>query len=465
MKQALLLLLSLCLLISCQSGKRNSESSTEVRDSVDLPQIKKRGELVVLTINSSTSYFNYRGEPMGYQYELATQFAASLGLKARFVLAKDEVSMVRMLNEGKGDLIAYNLGITPQRKDSLIFCGEEYRSQQVIVQRTGRKKLLTDVTQLIGKEVYVYPGRYLTRMQNLQQEIGGGIIIHEVSPDSVSMDDLMEQVSQGVIDYAVTNSELAMINRTYYPNLDMSLEISFDQRSSWAVRRDSPQLAVAVDAWQKKNSNSPQVRATMNRYYLRSKTVAHSPILSMTRGVISRYDPLFKKYAPQIEWDWRTLASLAYTESNFDPTVVSWAGARGLMQLMPRTAHAMGVPVGMESDPEHSVKAAVKYIAYLQKMFGHVSDRGERIKFVLAAYNAGAGHVTDAIRLTRKYGKNDQLWDDNVAHYLLLKSNPEFYQDPVCRNGYFRGAETLDFVSDVLTRTAVYRKKILHSSH
>ena len=151
------------------------------------------------------------------------------------------------------------------------------------------------------------------------------------------------------------------MNATYYPNLNTSLSISFDQRASWAVRKDCPQLAAAADEWHKQNMTSPAYTASMKRYFEISKAMPHSPILSLKEGKISHYDNLFKKYAQEIGWDWRLLASLAYTESNFDTTAVSWAGAKGLMQLMPATARAMGVPPGKEQNPEESIKAAVKY--------------------------------------------------------------------------------------------------------
>ena len=127
---------------------------------------------------------------------------------------------------------------------------------------------------------------------------------------------------------------------------------------------------------------------------------------------------------------------------------------------MPATSRAMGVPAGKENDPEESIRAGVKLIAALQQIFKKVDDPAEQVKFVLAAYNAGAGHVTDAIALARKYGRDPYVWEHNVAHYILLKSNEEFYQDPVCKNGYFRGTETYNFVREVLERTEVYKEKI-----
>lgn len=183
-------------------------------------------------------------------------------------------------------------------------------------------------------------------------------------------------------------------------------------------------------------------------------------MLDLSKGIISPYDRLFKKYAKNINWDWRLLASLAYTESNFDTTAVSWAGARGLMQLMPVTAQKMGIPKGKEHYAEESVRAAVKYLEYTVNQFKAIPDSQERIKFVLAAYNAGAGHITDAMALAEKYGKNKYKWDHNVEEFILLKDKEEYYNDPVCKYGYFRGEETYRFVKDILIREAEYKEKI-----
>lgn len=424
----------------------------------DLDDIIEDGELIVLTINSYASYFSYRESPMGFQYELAQGFAKSLGVELKVKVVNSEVELVKALLNGEGDLIAYNLAITNERKKEFIYCGKENVSHQVLVQRNGND-VLNDVTQLVGKEVYVMPGKYEMRLKNLNQELGGGIMIHEINQDSITNEDLITMVAEGKIDYTVTNNELAKINKTYNPNLDISMEISFDQRSAWAVRKTSPKLAEAADKWHRENINSAEYEASARRYFELDKHSPQGAILSLKDGRISYYDDLFKKYAPQINWDWRILAALVYTESNFNPKAVSWAGAKGLMQLMPATSRAYGVPAGMESDPEESIKAGVKYIAELQKIFFKVND-SDRIKFVLASYNSGIGHVFDAMALAEKYGKDKYLWDGNVAVYMLLKNKEEYYKDPVCKNGYFRGVETYNFIRDVMTRADVYIRNI-----
>lgn len=457
MKQIWLLILACIAMIACRQ-----QAPSESTPAYDLPQMKDSGVLVALTLNSSISYFDYRGEPMGFQYELAKHFAQSLGLKLEIKTAKNVNDLVHQLLRGEGDLIAYPLPVTKQYKDSVSFCGEYIITHQVLVQRNASKKFtpVKDVTELIGKEVYAKPGKHLSRLINLDRELGGGILIHRVDNDSITIEDLMTQVSNGTIDYAVCDDDLARLNKTYYPNLNIDLAISFDQRASWAVRKDAPLLCDAANRWHSENEVSPEHKASTKRYFEISKRTPHGSILSLKDGKISHFDQLFKKYAKEIDWDWRVLASLAYTESNFDTTAVSWAGAKGLMQLMPKTAYAMGVPVGKEHNAEESIKAASKYLTLTARSFTKITDPDEKVKFILGSYNAGIGHIFDAMALAEKYGKNKYVWDDNVAEFVLLKSHEEYYTDPVCKNGYFRGRETYNFVKEILSRAEVYRQKI-----
>lgn len=424
----------------------------------DLTQIQDSGKITVLTMYSPTSYFRYRGREMGLHYDMARQLADYIGVEMDVVVATSTQQLIKMLNDGTGDVIAYNLPVTRADKDSVLYCGREFITHQVIVQQ-GSDSVLTDVTELVGKDVYAQTGKYYQRMVNLNNELGGGIRLHEVTADSLSVEDLIAQVASGEIAFTVADNDVARLNRTYYPSIDINLAVSFDQRSSWAVRQGSPELAEAINRWTDEAKTTTEYSSMLSRYFEQGKSLALPPIMSLKDGRISPYDNLFKRYAPEIGWDWRLLASLAYTESNFDPDVVSWAGAMGLMQLMPITAHTWGVPVGKERDPEESVRAAVKYLGYTADVFRSVPAT-DRQKFVLAAYNSGIGHVQDAMALAEKYGHNKYRWDDNVEKYLILKSNPEYFTDPVCKNGYLRGIETDNFVRNILIRFERYKELI-----
>lgn len=450
----LVIILLPLLLVGCGGKKNNVGSQTR-----DLQQIKKGKELVVLTMNRSTSYFIYRGEEMGFQYELAQQFASSQGLTLKIKTAHNMKEMLDKLRKGEGDIVAFNVPYTKENKDSLLYCGEQIVTHQVLVQRkTGGSSPLTNVTQLVGKTVYVKPGRYLQRLENLNKELGGGIHIREVKTDSITTEDLIYQVSLGKIDYTVTDDEEALLNKTYFENLDVSLAVSFDQRSSWVVRKNCPQLAAVATKWYKDNVSTEQYKSSMQRYFDISKQRTGSHY-KFTKKKLSPFDHLFKQYAKKIDWDWRLLAALAYKESTFDPKVVSWAGARGLMQLMPSTARKFGLPRGKDRNPEESIKAASKYIAFTERQFSGIKNEHVRLQFVLATYNAGYGHISDAMALASKYGKSRHVWTGNVEKFILLKSNEKYYDDPVCKNGYFRGMETYNFVRDVLEQYKAFKKK------
>lgn len=165
---------------------------------------------------------------------------------------------------------------------------------------------------------------------------------------------------------------------------------------------------------------------------------------------VTPFDHLFKQYAANYGWDWKLLASQAYVESKFDSTAVSWAGARGLMQIMPKTAKGYGQTAKSVMKNDVAIETALKLLKDLDKQLAaKVLDENERKKFVIAAYNSGIAHVYDAINLAKKYGLNPQKWDNNVAKAILWKSNPRYYKDPVVKYGYSRGRETFDYVNRV----------------
>ena len=115
--------------------------------------------------------------------------------------------------------------------------------------------------------LYLKPGKYYDRLVESEQRTGRWYpIFTKITGDSVFAEDLITQVAQGKIPYTVADNDLAKLNETYYPNLNIDLSISFDQRSSWAVRKDSPELAATTTNWHKENMTSPAYTASMKRY-------------------------------------------------------------------------------------------------------------------------------------------------------------------------------------------------------
>ena len=227
--------------------------------------------------------------------------------------------------------------------------------------------------------------------------------------------------------------------------------------AGWMVGDDKEDLARELKAWWK-----PTLLAEVKKeeeFLLSSRSVTRrifSPMLNRASGVISHYDSYLQRYASTIRWDWRLLAAQCYQESTFDPRAHSWAGACGLMQIMPGTADHLGLARGDMYDPEKNIEAAVRYLAELERAFRDISDRTERIKFVLAAYNGGHFHIRDAMALAQKNGRNPKLWRD-VEPFVLGLSQPAYYNDPVVKNGYMRGSETVDYVRKIQERWNGYR--------
>lgn len=462
-KIIVLLLLSSLLLPGCQSNKTEQKEDDSV-DSVpmDLPQLKAQGEITAVTLYSSTSYFQYKMDPMGYEYDLVKDFARSEGLKLNIKVAENPARLIEMLESGEADIVAYPIPINNKMKDELIYCGREEQSCQVLIQRSNKgDTLLTDVTELIGKDVYVKPAtKYYDRLKNLDVELGGGIHIKDVPEDTVTTEDLIELVSLGQIPYTISDENTARLNKTYFWNLNISLKVSFLQRSSWVVRKSSPLLAEAINQWASDKSGNHVYKAAMKRYFELSKQPFSTEMPEIRNGHVSPYDDLFRKHAKKIDWNWLLLASIAYQESRFNPNVVSWAGAEGLMGIMPNTAKALGVTPHELKNPDVGVRTGVDCLRRFRQGFSDITDPLERIKFTLASYNAGIGHVYDAQRLAEKYGKNPKVWDDNVAEFIRLKNDPEYYNDPVCKHGYLRGSETFNYVREVIDRFNYYKGKI-----
>ncbi|MFO7827582.1 MAG: transporter substrate-binding domain-containing protein [Bacteroidales bacterium] len=434
-----------------------------------LERIQKRGKIIAVTDFNSTNYFIYRGEPMGYQYELLKLLADHLDVDLEVAVENDVDKNFEMLFEKECDIIAINLTKTKERSKIIDFTYPHSQTRQVLVQRKPANwrnltkdeldsKLIRNQLDLADKIVYVQKGTsYAQRIKNLSDEIGDSIIIIEKA--DLEVEQLIELVASGEIDYTVADENIAMVNQTYYPVLDIETAISFPQSIAWGVRQEDDSLRIAIDHWLKEFKKTLDYALIYNKYFKspRSAKIVESEYYTITSGKVSEYDEYIKEYSKIIDWDWRLIASLIYQESRFKSNVKSWAGAYGLMQLMPSTANRFGV--SKSSPPEKNIKAGIQFIKWLDKRFENrgITDDEEKTKFILASYNVGLGHILDARRLADKYGKNPDVWENHVDEFILKKSNPKYYRDPVVKYGYCRGSETYHYVYQILDRYEHYK--------
>jgi membrane-bound lytic murein transglycosylase F len=437
---------------------------------LDLAAIQKRGYLTALIDNNSISYFIYKGRSMGYEYELLQYLAQYLKIELKIKVVTGIEEAIDQLNKGAGDILAFPLTITRERTEYVSFTNPHFDTYQVLVQKKPegwrmQAPQITDLhlirkpADLIGKEVFVMQGSsFKERLKNLSEEVGGEIKIREDSASSET-ESLIRKVAAGEIQYTVTDQTIAMVNALYYPDLDINTVLSLPQQIAWAVRKNSPELLNASNTWLSQTKKNGLFQVVYNKYFNSPRfsiTLATSDYSSTAGNKLSPYDDVIKKNAELLNWDWRLLASVVYQESNFDPKVQSWAGAIGLMQVMPETGEFFSVSNLWE--PGQNIKAGVHFLKFLDDQWMKtVSDRNERVKFVLASYNVGLSHVIDAQKLAIKYGKKPDVWENNVEYYLLQKSNPKYYRDAVAVAGYCRCDGPVIYVKEVLHRYDEYK--------
>ncbi|MGM9712525.1 MAG: transglycosylase SLT domain-containing protein [Prevotella sp.] len=224
----------------------------------------------------------------------------------------------------------------------------------------------------------------------------------------------------------------------------------------WLVAEDNTSLLEAIRRWYK--PEMLEETASREKSLLATGGVVrhvYAPMINRQKGLISKWDNLFQKHAPTARLDWRLLAAQCYQESCFDPRARSWAGACGLMQIMPSTAKILGLAIDDIYKPEPNIAAASRYMSLLMAEFRDIPTQQDRICFALASYNGGKNHIRDAMALTAKYGCNPNSWND-VQEFVLKLTKAEYYTDNVVRYGYMRGTETTDYVNRIMRRWREY---------
>ncbi|MBA7529176.1 Membrane-bound lytic murein transglycosylase F [subsurface metagenome] len=407
---------------------------------------------------------------MGYQYELLQELADYLCVELEVHANNSLTEKFELLQNGEVDLIAVNLTITRERREIMDFTVAHAQTRQVLIQRKPdnwkkishsriEDSLIRSQLDLAYKTIYVQSNSsYAKRLYHLSDEIGDSIDIREVDE---GVEKLIEKVASGQIDYSVCDENVARVNETYFENIDISTPISFPQNLAWALSKDSDDLKATINNWLIYFKNTSRYAVIYHKYFRnkRSAEIIESDYYASTSGKISPYDALIKQYSEEIGWDWRLIASMVYQESRFNPQAKSWAGAFGLMQLMPTTAQRFGV----KPDSPHAqhIRAGIMFIKWLNERLSMIKDFEERKKFILASYNVGLGHVLDARALAVKNGYDPNIWVDSVDQFIINKSDPKYYTDPIVKYGYCRGTETFNYVVSIFERYEHYKNLVI----
>jgi len=449
--------------VTSKHAKETQLINNQVFYENDLKEILKKGKLTVLVENSSVSFFVYRGKKMGFEYEILKEFANEIGVDLEVKIIDDLDNAIDQLNNGEGDLLACNFTVSKERAKVIDFSIPVFKTNQVLVQRKPdgwsslkpkeyQQQIIHDAGHLAGKKVHVWKNSsFSQRLKHLQEEIGDTIYITEES-GSLGVEEMIEMVSEGLIDYTVSDVNLAKINSRFYSNIDISLNLSVKQKIAFGIRKSSPILKARLDHWLEKFKHKTAFKYIKYKYFELAPISSGSNKLfsSLKGGKISVFDHYFKAAELKSDWDWRLIASICYQESKFNPNIVSFGGAYSMMQFMPEIGPLYGVYV--DSPPEVQIMGGARKLKKDFDSWTEIPDKLQRQKFTVATYNSGKSHIIDARKLAEKHGLDPNVWDDNVEKMILNLSKKEYYRDPVVKSGAAKGIVTHRYVREIFAR-------------
>ena len=410
----------------------------------DLSGLKERRRLRMITRNNPMTYFIFRGLQVGFEYELMKKFASQHDLRLEIVIPDSHAELLSYLNEGKGDVVASAMTITEERQEQTAFTRPYNEVSELVVVRADEDSI-NSLQDLVGRPIHVRASSsFYTTLMALRDSIEG--IEIALVPDDVETEEILVGVEEGVYDITMCDSNLLDVERAYGRQLKAAFSVK-PAELGWAVRKDNTDLLSALDEYIRQEKGGLFFNMMKKRYFENTRTIAKAKDSMRVdlSGQLSPYDDLTKKYASQYGLDWRLITAQMYQESKFDPKAVSWVGAQGLMQVMPSTGEQLGF-IDLH-EPAVGIHAGVKYMYQLINRFDHKLPMEERLRFALASYNVGYGHVLDARRLAREMRWDANRWFGNVEKAMRLLSQPEYYER--ARYGFCRGGQPVHYVENI----------------
>ena len=427
-------------------------TSSEKR-TYDLNQLQqKKLTLRMITRNSPETYFLWRGELKGFEYELMREFAKRQKLRLEVIVADNYQQMEQLLKEGQGDVIAAGISRTENRKSSLKFSFRYNRVAELLVANKNNQPI-QQFEDLKNRTIFIrQSSAFWDTAQQLVKDYGVKLVAVD---ENYSTELLIGQVNNGEIDLTIADSNLINIEKRFSDNLSTPLVLKEDVPHAYAVRNNNSELLNALNQFIKKEYRGTFYNVVKNKYFSNEKRLKQYREKRITEDSgLSPYDSLVKQYARLYQFDWRLITAQMFQESRFDPLAKSSAGAQGLMQLLPRTANEMGFTD--LTKPQESIAAGTQYLQWTSERFANDMPLSEKIYFALAAYNAGFGHVKDAQRLAKRMNLRSDKWFNHVEKAMLLLQKPEYYKKS--RFGYCRGSEPVNYVREIQQRYLSYIK-------
>jgi len=431
---------------SCSSILDNKKTK------IDLEQIKRKGKLTILIENNSLSFYEQKGEKLGFEYEILKAFAKSIHLPLEVKVIFNTDDLFRLLHNEEGDIAAANLAISFSNSKMIDYSLPYYFSEQVLIQREG-DDLVKNPVELGKKNIYVRKNScFEKRLIALEEEIGTKINIRTFDYDPIT-EDLIRKVANKEINYTLAHENMARLTSKSYSNLDVNVKISMKQKIAFALRSSSPELKKELNQFLSKYCKTDEFSELKKKYF---DYIESNPIVTnyWPKENLSPYDDLFKSAAKKYSWDWKMLTAISHQESRFNPNAVGIGGSFGLMQFMPRIGRAYGI--SPNSSPKEQIDASIELLNKIYLSWDNITNSDQRIKFTLASYNAGKCHIQDAQKLASKEGLNPLIWDNNVELMIYKLADPKIYKSSDIRCGAYRGG-AVDYVRIIYSKYQSWR--------
>ncbi len=413
----------------------------------DFSSIKDRGVLRVITYANPSHYYLYKGNLFGFEYELLKQFAKSHMLRLNVILAHTQDEMFELLNNGKGDLIAASLPRSIIKESESVRYTVPYNyASPILIGRVNEEPII-DIRELAGRRVTLaQDSPYWDFMLKLKDQ---GLKFELVKAnDGVNLEGTMLMVALGIYDLTVVGDHQITAAKPYSVGVEAQFILSEPQAHRWAVRSDRQQLFNSLNDFLNIQFRSEKYNVLHAKYFEQpqSEKYVNARLTKITS--LSPYDDMTQKYSAEYGFDWRLITALMFQESQFDPKANSYAGAQGLMQMIPATAEFMGV--SNLNNPKSSIDGGVRYLNYLRSRFEDSILLQDRIWFTLASYNAGYGRVKRARKLAKIMGLDKDKWFDNVE--VAMMGLGKFYTKKGKQVPYCQCGQTVVYVREIRTR-------------
>ncbi len=407
-----------------------------------LAQILDDGVLKVGSVYGRSTYYNGPVSQEGFEYELAKGFAEFLDVKLEVYPYYSYSELIEQLDTKRVDLLAANITMTAARKQAYKF-GPAYQTLNFELVYQKGKDRPRELDELEGDLIIIANDLYREPLQT--KAIQYANIKWQETADK-DIEELLEMVAKGELDYTISDSNILAVARRRFPNLGIGFSITESLKLGWMLNKDTDDsLRAALLEYFGDLQSSGKLAVLEDKYFGHVRSFDFVDTRAFMRSVkktLPKYKEMFVAHAGDI--DWRLLAAMSYQESHWRPKAISPTGVRGMMMLTQATAKDMGI--ARRTDAEQSISGGARYFASLLRRIPARILEPDREWMALAAYNVGLGHLEDARKITQGLGYNPDLWIDVKKHLPLLRQK-KYYK--TTRYGYARGDEAVNYVENI----------------